>query len=253
MVDLRTGKLLPGWNDRVARLIEAAAADAAWIASSFISDQARPLPGQGPGWPWLQRVRPCGAPRSPARAHALSTDDTDCKERSPCPPVQAVMLHLTGGSPRTRAPQRPSAALPARARPPCRSSVKRSSRRKLPKRSAVAGSSAISAAQSDVVTRAHTRPKHSRGVQIQLRPTQSASSVGSTTNCWTIAVKNTIALHPLSPSALQAVRRDGSHHAVKRRLHGVICNHETIHHRRLAHDEVSWMRAPESHRIVSID
>ncbi len=87
VVDLRTGKLLPTWNSRVARLIETAASDAAVdrifvhpaIKRALCKDKSR-------AGAWLQRVRPWWGHHDHLHVRLrCPTDNPDCKEPQPLP------------------------------------------------------------------------------------------------------------------------------------------------------------------------
>ena len=87
MVDLHTGKLLPGWNSRVASLIEAAAANAA-VDRIFVHPAIKRALCQDKGraGPWLQRVRPWWGHHDHLHVRLrCPTDDTDCKEPQSLP------------------------------------------------------------------------------------------------------------------------------------------------------------------------
>lgn len=87
MVDLRTGKMLPAWNSRVARLIEAAAASPA-VDRIFVHPAIKRALCQDKGraGPWLQRVRPWWGHHDHLHVRLrCPTDDTDCKEPQPLP------------------------------------------------------------------------------------------------------------------------------------------------------------------------
>jgi penicillin-insensitive murein endopeptidase len=87
MVDLRTTKLLPAWNGRVARLIETAAADPAVdrifvhpvVKRTLCKDKDR-------AGPWLQRVRPWQGHHDHFHVRLrCPTDSPDCKAPQPLP------------------------------------------------------------------------------------------------------------------------------------------------------------------------
>ena len=87
MVDLRTGKLLPAWNSRVARLIEVAAADAT-VDRIFVHPAIKRALCQDKGraGPWLQRVRPWWGHHDHFHVRLrCPTDSPDCKEPQPLP------------------------------------------------------------------------------------------------------------------------------------------------------------------------
>jgi len=95
MVDLRTGKLLPGWNDRVARLIEAAA-DAA-VDRIFVHPAIKRALCQDKGraGPWLQRVRPWWGHHDHLHVRLrCPTNDSECKEPQPLPAGQGCDASL---------------------------------------------------------------------------------------------------------------------------------------------------------------
>ncbi len=87
VVDLRTSRLLPAWNGRVARLIEAAASDASVdrifvhpaVKRALCQDKSR-------AGPWLQRVRPWWAHHDHLHVRLrCPADNLDCKEPQPLP------------------------------------------------------------------------------------------------------------------------------------------------------------------------
>lgn len=87
VVDLRTGKLLAAWTSRVARLIEAAAANPAVdrifvhpaIKRALCQDNRR-------AGAWLQRVRPWWGHHDHLHVRLrCPTDSPDCKEPQPLP------------------------------------------------------------------------------------------------------------------------------------------------------------------------
>jgi penicillin-insensitive murein endopeptidase len=87
VVDLRTGKLLPAWNSRVARLIETAASDAA-VDRIFVHPAIKRALCQDKGraGPWLQRVRPWWGHHDHLHVRLrCPTDNVDCKEPQPLP------------------------------------------------------------------------------------------------------------------------------------------------------------------------
>ena len=87
VVDLRNNKMLPAWNTRVARLIEAAASDATVdrifvhpaVKRALCQDKTR----RGP---WLQRIRPWWGHQDHfhVRLHCPA-DSSDCTEPQPLP------------------------------------------------------------------------------------------------------------------------------------------------------------------------
>jgi penicillin-insensitive murein endopeptidase len=87
VVDLRTGKLLPAWNRKVARLIEVAASDPAvdrifvhpGVKRALCKNEAR----RGP---WLQRVRPWWGHQDHFHVRLrCPADSPDCVEPQPLP------------------------------------------------------------------------------------------------------------------------------------------------------------------------
>ena len=87
VVDLRTGKVLPAWNNRVARLIEMAASNAAvdrifvhpGIKQALCKDKTR----RGP---WLQRVRPWWGHQDHLHVRLrCPADSPDCVVPQPLP------------------------------------------------------------------------------------------------------------------------------------------------------------------------
>jgi len=87
MVDLRTTKLLPAWNTRVARLIETAASDSA-VDRIFVHPAVKRALCQDKGrlGPWLQRVRPWWGHHDHFHVRLrCPTDSPDCKEPPPLP------------------------------------------------------------------------------------------------------------------------------------------------------------------------
>jgi len=96
MVDLRTGKLLPAWNSRVARLIEASAASPA-VDRIFVHPAIKRALCQDKGraGPWLQRVRPWWGHHDHLHVRLrCPADDTDCKEPQPLPASQGCDASL---------------------------------------------------------------------------------------------------------------------------------------------------------------
>ncbi|MGC9985134.1 MAG: penicillin-insensitive murein endopeptidase [Polyangia bacterium] len=96
LVDLRTGKLLPAWNTRVARLIETAASDAA-VDRIFVHPAIKRALCQDKGraGPWLQRVRPWWAHHDHFHVRLrCPTDSADCKEPQPLPAGQGCDASL---------------------------------------------------------------------------------------------------------------------------------------------------------------
>jgi len=90
LVDLRTGKLLPAWNSRVARLIEAAAADAT-VDRIFVHPAIKRALCQdrGRAGPWLQRVRPWWGHHDHFHVRLKCPDDSPlCKPQDPPAPEE---------------------------------------------------------------------------------------------------------------------------------------------------------------------
>ena len=86
VVDLRTGKLRPAWNSRVAHLIQAAASDAS-VDRIFVHPAIkRALCQDKDRGPWLQRVRPWWGHHDHFHLRLrCPPDSADCKEPQPLP------------------------------------------------------------------------------------------------------------------------------------------------------------------------
>jgi penicillin-insensitive murein endopeptidase len=85
MVDLRTGKMLPAWNARVARLIEAAASDLA-VDRIFVNPAIKRALCQARRGPWLQRVRPWWGHQDHLHVRLrCPADSPDCTLPQPLP------------------------------------------------------------------------------------------------------------------------------------------------------------------------
>jgi penicillin-insensitive murein endopeptidase len=87
LVDLRTTKLLPAWNSRVARLIQSAASDAA-VDRIFVHPAIKRAlcRDKGRRGPWLQRVRPWWGHHDHFHVRLrCPTDSPDCNEPQPLP------------------------------------------------------------------------------------------------------------------------------------------------------------------------
>jgi len=87
MVDLRTAKLLPAWNSRVERLIEAAAADDN-VDRIFVHPAIKRALCQDTSrvGPWLQRVRPWWGHHDHFHVRLrCPSDSPDCKTPQPLP------------------------------------------------------------------------------------------------------------------------------------------------------------------------
>ncbi|HJX52283.1 MAG TPA: penicillin-insensitive murein endopeptidase [Polyangia bacterium] len=96
MVDLRTGKLLPVWNSRVASLIETAASDAT-VDRIFVHPAVKRALCQDKGraGPWLQRVRPWWGHHDHFHLRLrCPADNPDCKEPQPLPAGQGCDASL---------------------------------------------------------------------------------------------------------------------------------------------------------------
>jgi penicillin-insensitive murein endopeptidase len=87
VVDLRTGKILPAWNARVARLIEAAASDPA-VDRIFVHPGVKRALCQNKlrRGPWLQRVRPWWGHQDHLHVRLrCPVGNLDCAEPQPLP------------------------------------------------------------------------------------------------------------------------------------------------------------------------
>jgi penicillin-insensitive murein DD-endopeptidase len=87
VVDLRTGKILPAWNTRVARLIEAAASDPA-VDRLFVHPGVKRALCQNKlrRGPWLGRVRPWWGHQDHLHVRLrCPVDSSDCTEPQPLP------------------------------------------------------------------------------------------------------------------------------------------------------------------------
>ena len=95
MVDLRTGKLLPAWNSRVAHLIQTAASDAS-VDRIFVHPAVkRALCQDKDRGPWLQRVRPWWGHHDHFHLRLrCPPDSADCKEPQPLPAGQGCDASL---------------------------------------------------------------------------------------------------------------------------------------------------------------
>jgi penicillin-insensitive murein endopeptidase len=119
VVDLHTSKMLPAWNKKVVRLVEAAAGNPA-VDRIFVHPAVKRALCQDKGarGPWLGRLRPWWGHQDFVRRIAPTV----------CSPSHCQMATAArkspGGSAKTRTPPPRSAALPARGRPPCPKSAR---------------------------------------------------------------------------------------------------------------------------------